>query len=286
MRLNAGEISNSGVELMLNVKPIDQPSGLSWDIGLNWAKNKSKVNELYGDLESYRISNGFGGATTVGVPGQPWGVLWGLPFVRNDAGKIVVGADGIPLTTNVGKNLGNVTPDWVGGLRNSFRYKGLYFSFLLDMRKGGDFFSCTAWHAYATGAYENTVQNNVRETGMIVDGVKEDGSVNDIRVSAQDYYGGSWMWNNHEYSMLDGTFLKLREAVLGYDINVSKIPWIQKLNISVYGRNLAILYRDKSTAELGIDPEVGLGGGDSGVGFENFQIPTTRSFGVKLRLSF
>ena len=57
--------------------------------------------------------------------------------------------------------------------------------------------------------------------------------------------------------------------VLGYDINVNKIPWIQKLNISVYGRNLAILYRDKSTAELGIDPEVGMGGGDSGVGFEN-----------------
>ncbi len=286
MLYNAGEIENSGLELMVNFKAIDKPDGLSWDLGVNWAKNKSQVNELYGDLESYRISGGFGGCTTVGVPGQPWGVLWGLPYVRNDAGKIVVGDDGIPLTTNVGENLGNVTPDWVGGIRNSFNYKGLYFSFLIDMRKGGDFFSCTAWHAYATGAYENTIQNNVREEGLIVDGVKEDGSVNDIRVSAQDFYGGSWMWNNHEYSILDGTYVKLREAVLGYDFNLSKITWIQKLNISVYGRNLAILYRDKSTAELGIDPEVGLGGGDSGVGFENFQIPTTRSFGVKLRLSF
>jgi len=286
MRLNAGEIENNGVELMLTAKAIDKPSGLSWDIMVNWAKNKSMVNELYGDLESYRISNGFGGATTVGVPGQPWGVLWGLPYVRNDAGKIVVGSDGIPLTTNVGANLGNVTPDWVGGIRNSFNYKGLYLSFLIDMRKGGDFFSVTAWHAYPTGTYEITTQNNVRETGLIVDGVKEDGTVNDIRVSAQDFYGGAWMWNNHEYSILDGTYVKLREAVLGYDINVSKIPWIQKLNISVYGRNLAILYRDKSTAELGIDPEVGLGGGDSGVGFENFQIPTTRSFGIKMRLSF
>jgi TonB-linked SusC/RagA family outer membrane protein len=286
MRLNAGEIENSGVELMLTGRPIERPSGLTWDISVNWAKNKSMVNELYGDLESYRISNGFGGATTVGIPGQPWGVIWGLPYVRNDAGKIVVGADGIPLTTNVGANLGNVTPDWTGGIRNAFKYKGLYFSFLIDMRKGGDFFSCSAWHAYPTGSYEVTTLNNVRETGMIVDGVKEDGSVNDIRVAAQDFYGGSWMWNNLEYSVLDGTYIKLREAVLGYDINVNKIPWIQKLNISVYGRNLAILYRDKSTAELGIDPEVGMGGGDSGVGFENFQIPTTRSFGVKLRLSF
>ncbi|MFA6126862.1 MAG: SusC/RagA family TonB-linked outer membrane protein [Bacteroidales bacterium] len=287
MRLNAGEISNSGIELMLTGKVIDKPDGLSWDIMVNWAKNKSQVNELYGDLESYRISNGFGGATTVGIPGQPWGVIWGLPYVRDSiSNKIVVGSDGIPLTTNVGKNLGNVTPDWTGGIRNTFNYKGLYLGFLIDMRKGGDFFSCTAWHAYPTGTYEITTQNNVRETGLIVDGVKEDGTPNDIRVSAQDFYGGAWMWNNHEYSILDGTYIKLREVVLGYDVPVSKIKWIQKLNISVYGRNLAILYRDKSTAELGIDPEVGLGGGDSGVGFENFQIPTTRSLGVKLRLSF
>ena len=121
---------------------------------------------------------------------------------------------------------------------------------------------------------------------MIVDGVKEDGSVNDIRVAAQDFYGGSWMWNNHEYSILDGTFIKLRDVVFGYDFKFKNAPWIQKLNVSVFGRNLAILYRDKSTAELGIDPEVGLGGGDSGVGFENFQIPTTRSLGIKLALSF
>jgi len=286
MLLNAGEIENKGVEIMLNAKVIDNPDQLSWDVVLNWAKNQSTVNELYGDLESYVISGGFGGCKTVGIPGQPWGVLWGLPYVRNEEGKIVVGSDGIPKTTNVGVNLGNVTPDWIGGLRNSFRYKGLSMSFLIDMRKGGDFFSCSAWHAYATGSYEITTQNNVRETGLIVDGVKEDGSVNDIRVSAQDFYGGAWMWNNHEYSILDGTFVKLREVILGYDVPVSKIPWIQKLNISVYGRNLAILYRDKSTAELGIDPEVGLGGGDAGVGFENFQIPTTRSLGLKLRLSF
>jgi hypothetical protein len=244
------------------------------------------VNELYGDLESYQIAGGFGGCKTLGIPGQPWGVLWGLPYMRNEDGKIIVGSDGIPKTTNVGANLGNTTPDWVGGFRNSFKYKGLYMSFLIDMRMGGDFFSCSAWHAYPTGAYEVTTRDNVRETGLIVDGVKEDGTVNDIRVSAQDFYGGAWMWNNHEYSILDGTFVKLREVVLGYDVNVTKMPWIQKLNISVYGRNLAILYRDQSTAELGIDPEVGLGGGDAGVGFENFQIPTTRSLGVKLRLSF
>jgi TonB-linked SusC/RagA family outer membrane protein len=290
MLLNAGEIENKGIELMINSRVIDHPEGLTWDIGVNWAKNKNMVNTLYGDLNSYQISSGFGGAKTLGIPGEGWGVIWGLPFVRNDAGKIVVGSDGIPLTTNVAKALGDVTPDWTGGVRSTMNWKGLYFSFLVDMRKGGDFFSCTAWHAYPTGTYANTLyyedQQNVRENGLIVDGVKEDGTPNDIRVSAQDYFGGAWMWNNHEYSILDGSFVKLREVTLGYDVNVDKIHWIQKLNVSVFGRNLAILYRDKSTRELGLDPEVGLGGGDFGVGFENFQIPTTRSLGVRLTLSF
>lgn len=286
MKLNAGEIENKGVEVMLSGTVIDSPKGFVWDITLNWAKNKNMVNKLYGDLQSYRISNGFGGATTVGIPGQEWGVIWGLPFVRNDEGKIVVGSDGIPLTTNSGTNLGNVNPDWTGGITNSFRYKGFNLNFLIDMRKGGDFFSCSAWHAYPTGTYEVTTANNVRETGLIVDGVKEDGTVNDIRVSAQDYFGGSWMWNNHEYSILDGTYVKLREVIFGYDFNLEKVKWIQKLNISFVGRNLALLYRDKSTDELGIDPEVGLGGGEAGVGFENFQIPTTRNLGVKLSVSF
>ena len=286
MRLNAGEIENKGVEIMLNGRVLDNTSGLTWDVTVNWATNNNVVNKLYGELQSYRISSGFGGATTLGIPGQPWGVIWGLPFVRNTAGKIVVGGDGIPLTTNVGKNLGNVTPDWTGGITNSFRYKNLNLSFLVDMRKGGQFFSCSAWHAYPTGTYSITTANNVRETGLIVDGVKEDGSKNDIRVSAQDYYGGSWMWNNHEYSILDGTYVKLREVILGYNFNVKSIPWLQGLNISLVARNLALLYRDKSTDELGIDPEVGLGGGESGVGFENFQIPTTRNYGFKLSVSF
>lgn len=286
MLLNAGEIQNSGVELMLNAEAINTPSGFSWDVTVNWAKNRSVVNELFGDLESYRISRGFGGATLLGIPGQEWGILWGLPFVRDDNGSVVVNNNGIPLTTNEGTNLGNVTPDFTGGLRNSFRFNGFNLSALLDVRKGGDFFSTSAWHSYPTGTYEVTTRNNVRETGLIVDGVNEGGSPNDIRVSAQDYFGGSWMWNNHEYSILDGSFVKLREVVLGYSFNVNNINWLQRLNLSFVGRNLAIIYQDESTRELGLDPEVGLGGGNFGVGFENFQIPTSRSYGFKLSASF
>jgi TonB-linked SusC/RagA family outer membrane protein len=286
MKMNAGEIENSGIEIMATGKVLDNKSGLKWAASINWAKNKSMVNSLYGGLTSYQISGGFGGATSRGIPGQEWGVLWGLPFVRNDKGQIVVDAGGLPKTTSAGQKLGNVTPDWTGGITNSFNYKGVNMSFLVDFRKGGDFFSTTAWHSYPTGAYEVTTQNNVRETGLIVDGVFEDGTPNNVRVSAQQYYGGDWMWNNHEYSILDGTFIKLREVVLGYDFNLKSLKFIQKLNVSIVGRNLAILYRDKSTRDLGVDPEVGLGSGAGGVGFENFQIPTSRSYGINLKVNF
>jgi alpha-glucosidase len=99
---------------------------------------------------------------------------------------------------------------------------------------------------------------------------------------------GTWyhLWNNHEYSILDGSYIKLREVIFGYDFKIKKTSFIQKLNLSMVGRNLAILYRDISTRELGIDPEVGLGSGAAGVGFENFQIPTVRSFGINLKASF
>ena len=151
---------------------------------------------------------------------------------------------------------------------------------------GSKFFSTTAWHSYPTGSYEVTTKNNVRETGLIVDGVFEDDKPNDVRVSAQAFYAGDWMWNNHEYSILDGTFVKLREVVLGYDFNIKNSKTIQKLNLSLIGRNLAILYRDKSTRELGVDPEAGLGSGAFGVGYENFQIPSTRSYGLNLKVTF
>ena len=287
MKLNAGEIENKGIEVMFSAKMLENKSGINWDLAINWAKNKNVVNELYGGLQSYQISAGFGGAKTLGIPGQDWGSIWGLPFVRDaKSGKIVVGNDGVPISTNVAKNFGTVTPDWIGGINNSFRYKNISLSFLIDMKMGGKFFSTTAWHSYPTGSFAVTTANKVRETGLIVDAVKENGSPNDKRVSAQDYFGGAWVWNNHEYSILDGSYVKLREVIIGYSVNVKKIHWLTKLNVSVFGRNLAILYRDKSTAQYGLDPEVGLGGGDAGVGFENFQVPTTRNLGFRLSVGF
>jgi hypothetical protein len=282
--INAAEIENTGIELIVRGL-VMRKGDFNWNTTLNWARNRSTVVSLYGGLENITISPGFGGARLVGTPGQPWGDISGLPYVRDANGNIMIAANGTPMTTNQQRILGNVTPNWIGGIQNSFSYKRFNVGVLLDARVGGDFFSGTYWHSYPTGAFTNTVQNNVREEGIIVEGVKGDGSPNDVRISAQDYYNGAWVWNNHEYSIIDGSFLKLRELTFGYSFSVWKL---QNVAVSVFGRNLAILHRSAKAKELGLDPEAAaqMGGGERGTGFENFMAPSTRSYGFNFRLNF
>lgn len=284
--INAGEIDNRGLELQLNAGIIKNPEKFSWDMTLNFATNKNMVDKLYGDLKSYIIGTGPGGIATLASPGMAWGTLYGLGYVRDQNNNIVVDQSGIPLTSNIPKVLGNVTPKWTGGLQNSISYKKIQLSFLVDARWGSQFFSTTLWHGYANGSGPATVANNVRETGLVVPGVTQDGKPNTVRVSAQDYYGGSWVWNNLEYPIVDGSFVKLREITLSYPFNVSKIKGIQSLRLTLLARNVAILYRSKLARINGIDPETGFGGSNSGVGWEDFQLPTSRSFGLKLNVGF
>ncbi|TAM97901.1 MAG: SusC/RagA family TonB-linked outer membrane protein [Chitinophagaceae bacterium] len=284
--INAGEIENKGVEVMLTGDILKNPNGVSWDISINWAKNKNIVNKLYHGITNYIMGTGPGGIAVAGIPGQQWGVLYGVGYVRDAGGNIVIDDNGVPLTSNTPKILGNTSPKWIAGIQNNFSYKNFNLSFLLDSRWGSQFFSTTLWHGYSTGTAPVTVANNVRETGIIVKGVTADGKPNTKRISAQDYFEGPWMWNNEEYPIIDGTFIKLREVSLGYSFNVSKVKWLYSLRLSFIGRDLDILYRSKKAKENGIDPETGFGGGSAGVGWEDYQLPTTASYGLKLNIGF
>jgi hypothetical protein len=87
--------------------------------------------------------------------------------------------------------------------------------------------------------------------------------------------------------VMDGSFIKLRELSLGYDIpgKIAKKVGFYSARFSLVCRNVALLYVDKSN-DVHIDPETGFGTGNAGVGYEQMQIPTARSIGFKLALSF
>jgi len=292
---NAGSIRNRGVEIQLYATPVTLSSGFKWDINVNWSTNKNKIIKLDDGLEQLQISSLYYGTSLMAFPGDEWGALYGTTFARTKEGKIIVDASGTPKTSTNDQILGYVNPDWTGGIRNTFSYKGITLSALLDCRKGGDIFSLTKAVGQSSGILEATVKDDIRVNGMIVDGVYKDGTIingtdvsgkqNESRISARTYWRSSRNWA--ELSIIDGSFIKLREVTLSYAIPRSLLNkiGIENATFSLFGHNLALLYTDKSN-DVNIDPEVSAGGTVAGTGFESYQMPSTRTLGCKLNFKF
>jgi len=313
MLINAGEIQNRGVELLVNGGILRNTNGFNWDITVNWSKIDNEVVELYGDLESLTISSSWGGLTIEARPGKPYGTMMGIGFARDEQGRVIVNPNnGRVMKTPVPIEIGNITPDWFGGVRNSFRYRNVSMNFLVDMRMGGDLFSVTHWFGGYAGVAQFTVENNIREDGVIIGQniltdwgavlaqTDENGAIvydddgfpvgsgvaNDMVITAQTYFGD--FWGNQEASIIDGSFVKLREVSIAYNLPrnlLIQTGFIRTAQISLVGRNLALLYKHKSN-NINIDPETGFGVGNAGMGLEQYQIPSTRNIGFKINLGF
>lgn len=290
--INAGKVQNKGVELQITADIIKNLNGFSWTASLNWAKDKSKIKELAEGLDTYTLNSNWAVYNYAKV-GESWGTLYGAGFTYDDNGNILVGANGLP-KLKANQKIGDVTPDWIGGFRNEFTYKNWSLGVLLDFRKGGDFFSVTQMFGAQTGILDYTATGTIRETGVIVGKdvlkdkkfVLQDGSENNIRVSAQNFYQS--YYSNKELDIADGSFLKLREIHLTYTFPkalLEKTKFIQAANVSFIANNLAILKLSKNN-QAKIDPESSISSNNEGVGFESNSVPPTRSFGVKLGVTF
>lgn len=290
--INAGKVQNKGIELQITADIIKNLGGFSWTARFNWAKDKSKIQELSEGLDTYTINNNWGVYNYAKV-GESWGTLYGASFKYDDNGNVIIGDNGLPVLA-ANQKIGNVTPKWIGGFQNEFTYKNLSLGFLLDFRKGGDFFSVTQMFGAQTGILDFTAAGNIRETGVIVgkDVLKDkkcvlaDGSENNITVSAQDYYQS--YYSNKQMAVCDGSFLKLREIHLTYTFPkslLSKTKFIQSANVSFIANNVAILKLSKHN-EAKIDPESSIASDNNGVGFESNSVPPTRSLGIKLGVTF
>lgn len=290
--INAGKVQNRGVELQISGDIIQNPNGFSWTASFNWAKDKSTIKELAEGLDTYTLNSNWAVYNYAKV-GETWGTLYGAGFTYDDNGSIIIGSNGLPkLTAN--QKIGKVTPDWTGGFRNDFSYKNWTLGVLLDFRKGGDFFSVTQMFGAQTGILEYTAAGDVREKGIIIGKdvladkkfVLQDGSENNIRVSAQNFYQS--YYSNKQLDIADGSYLKLREINLTYTfpkVLLEKTKFIQAAHVSFIANNVAILALSKHN-QAKIDPESSISSGNDGVGFESNSVPPTRSFGIKLGVTF
>lgn len=277
--INAGEISNRGIELSLGGTAVKSASGFQWDITVNYARNRNKVVELAEGVDSYVLGT-YWSLQVAAIPGQRFGSLFGYDFQRDPDGNIIH-VNGIPQRDPTGKILGSYTPDWTGGLMNEVSYKGISLSALVDVKWGGELYSMTTtWGRYA-GVLEETLLG--REKGIVGDGVIANGDgtyrPNDVVVTAEQYNKAAFSNTLSQTSIFDASYVKLREVRLGYTIPNSlfqNLPF-RDLNISFIGRNLALLYSKVPH----IDPETAFS--NSNVqGIEFGQLPSARSLGFNV----
>ena len=155
--MNAGEIENRGIEITINAVAM-QKKDFQWDINLNWAKNTNEVKSLADGIDNLQLGSYQGGVTINARAGEAYGAIQGSDYNYHD-GQKVVGDNGyyeISATNDI--VIGNITPDWTGGITNSFKYKNWALSFLIDWQKGGDLFSLDNWYGQGTGLYEETAE--------------------------------------------------------------------------------------------------------------------------------
>jgi hypothetical protein len=276
--INAGRIDNKGVEVLLTVTPV-KINDFRWDVTFNWSKNKNEVVELAPGIDQFVLGT-YWDMQLIAAPGKPYGVLLGYDYARDPDGNIIF-TDGLPYQGDL-KEVGNITPDWIGGMLNEFSWKGLSASFLIDMKKGGDLYSMTTtWGRYA-GALEETLIG--REGGIVGVGVMEDGEggyfTNTVVADAEQFNKAAYNNNLQWSSVFDDTYIKFREIKLGYSFgNIGKV--LKDFNIALVGRNLAILY----TKVPHVDPETAFSSGNV-QGFEYGQLPSARSIGFSIGASF
>jgi TonB-linked SusC/RagA family outer membrane protein len=282
--INAGNIMNQGVELLLNARPVDHKD-FKWTITFNFGLNRNKIISLDSLEKMPPLSSPETLGEIVAEEGKAYGGIYTTSFQRNAGGQIIVDANGMPLVQGDQSKYyaGNYNPDWTAGISNSFQFRNWMLSFLIDERKGGIVISGTQALMASQGTSQITVAD--RETGFVVpNSVMQDGSKNTIMVSPQNY----WMSvgkNNlvGEAFVNSATNIRLREASLTYALDPKLLTksFFKGASLSLVGRNLFFLKNDA----VGFDPESALGTGNN-QGLEYASLPSTRSYGLYLKFNF
>jgi TonB-linked SusC/RagA family outer membrane protein len=280
--INAGNIQNQGWEVALNATPVKTASGFQWETLLNWSKNTNKIVRLTDDTKKQVLSDGTGisNLQIVAEEGGSFGDIYGYAYERDAKGNVVVGDDGLPIQASDMKLLGNNQPKWMLGWSNEFSFKNFTLGFLIDLNYGGDVFMGSIQTGASNGNLAMTLEG--RENGRVFPGVTKDGAANSKSVGAQAYW--SRLSGITEAFMYDATNARLREVSFGYTLprNLLLRTPFTGLKASLVARNLFMIY---SKTE-GFDPEAGFSNGSKTQGYEFGSMPTMRSIGFNINVSF
>ncbi|MEQ2990145.1 SusC/RagA family TonB-linked outer membrane protein [Alistipes shahii] len=282
--VNAGNVQNQGFELTAGWFQ-DFGNEFTWSTDLNLSYNDNKIIELFDGIQDGVTVSNLGGAKVILYEGGQYGDLYVRTLKRDESGKLVTetpeGAD-YQIPVNGGeqnsdlKYMGNMNSKWNMGWNNTFRYKDLILSMLIDFRIGGKVVSMTEATLDGYGVSERT--GRARDRGYVMrEGIKFS--------NVKAYYDvvGATSFNsvyNVEDYVYDATNVRMREISLGYTFR-NLFGQSKNLTLAFIARNLFFFYKDAP-----MDPDVSMGTGNGLQGFDVFNLPTTRSFGLNVKLNF
>jgi iron complex outermembrane receptor protein len=317
ININAGDIAQNGFEIQLMATPI-KTKDFQWNLNLNGAKDKPMVKKLFPGITQQTLW-GATGATIAAIEGHPWGEILLNPYIIDSkTGKKVVDAGGY-YDTDPSKQVpyGNVLPNLTGGFNNTFTYKGFSLNFNIDFQFGSKLISQTNMYMIGNGSGINTIQGRdaahgglayyvasdgtfvqtsgtagpagskydgtVFHDGVILDGVKADGTPNTTVITAADKY--SYYWRSFMDLQPDviykNDYIKLRNAVIAYEFpkSVAAKLLLQRLSLAFFVNNVAYLHKTMPN----VDPEA-INGTNNFT--ENNGFPATRSYGFTVKTTF
>lgn len=302
--VNAGKILNRGVEMMVYTTPI-QTKDLTFNLNMNFAHNRSIVKELAPGVQRIYFNGDNNMPVRVGaVVGGKLGDIYANNLMkRNDAGQVIVNAQGLPQPATGNGNLeqyllsnpiGNIQPDLLMSVTPSLTFKGISLTAMFDMRFGGSIMSVSEGMATSVGTSERTLNrgeykeiSGVKDYYMVVSGVKEDGSINDIPVSAQAYYSTIGIYKSQkgyaEEFIHSASYIKLKELSLGYSFPqrmLKKTPFTA-LKLSFVARNLCFLMKHTPG-----NPDGGYDTTMFSQALDFAAVPYTRTFGFSINVGF
>ncbi|MBR6842643.1 MAG: SusC/RagA family TonB-linked outer membrane protein [Prevotella sp.] len=311
--MNVGELESKGLEIALNGTPLKTKD---WriDLRFNIAFNTNKVKKLADGLDRLEHWNKDNGAIYLySFPGEKMGDIYAYDIATDANGNKIVDSDGFYKMTDTPVKVGNAMPKYTGGFGASVAWKDLFLDFSLSFRKGGAVFNMPYEYLMGRGSIKESLEYHTGDhtyyvdggkvvpastapagyvlynDGVILPGVKEDGTPNDIVISNMRYANWTYNWGTdaptiYSPSVFENTYVKVREIVLGYSLPKSFVEKFrcQNLQLSVYARNPFYIYKNlpifdaEATDATGWIDQAWIGGSTA----------TSRSFGISLRASF
>ncbi len=310
---NAGEINNSGWEVMVNFVPV-KTEDWRWDLTFNFANNVNKIVKLDENSKVLELARAdWISSLIVAEEGGEYGDILGYDFKRTEDGTPIIAANGMPIRSDEQVKLGNGQYKFTGGITNTVAYKGFKLRALVQMKYGADILSMTNQRLYQYGTHIGTLEGRegweqserereaagvlpsdwVATDGYLAEGVVQTGTdvdgnptyeANTTFVDPRDYWGNVANGHITQPFVYDASYIKLREVSLSYTFGgqtLESIPFIDGMTVSAIGRNLWLIYSDVPN----IDPESSYSI-SNGQGYEYGSLPQRRSVGFNLNINF